>query len=102
LVVKSGDQPEDLFTEKMDCELTIIEKKCIDYAKKKVSLIAKHEETVKFFGMKMTDEVAKESKTFLKIFSDFFEQCEKALPAEEKKRGGGRATADSSRKPAGA
>ena len=72
----------------MDCELTIIDKKCSDLIKKKDGLVTKHEDTVKFFGLKMTDEIAKESKTFLKVFMDFFEQCEKALPAEEKKRGG--------------
>jgi len=39
------------------------------------------------FGLKETEEMAKESKEFLKIFQDFFKNCVDALPKEQKTRG---------------
>jgi len=94
--ITTSGELRDGFMDKMEMELTIIEKKAAEMIKKKESIILKHEESVKFFGLKATDEIAKKSHDFLNIFADFFAQCEKALPVEEKKRGGKAVTKSSS------
>jgi hypothetical protein len=43
------------------------------------------------YGLKETDETAKDSKEFLKIFSEFFKNACDCLVSVEKKRGEGRA-----------
>ena len=42
------------------------------------------------YGLKETEETAKDSKEFLKIFSEFFRNACECLVRTEKKRGGGR------------
>jgi hypothetical protein len=44
------------------------------------------------YGVKETEEMAKESKDFLKIFQEFFKNTVDALPKEQKTRGQKRQT----------
>jgi len=46
---------------------------------------------VLFWGLKVDEEVAKSSVTFLKVFQEFIKNAVDCMPPEEKKRGGGRA-----------
>lgn len=101
-VVTSSGETRDKFMDYFETETTIAEKQVTQVEKNKEQIYMTHEKTCELFGLKLTDEICEKSETFLKIFSDFFENCVKALPVEEKKRGGGRAPTGKTDKAAGA
>jgi hypothetical protein len=86
---KSGE-PKDNFVVRMTEEIKGLEKITDNISKQSAALILMHKTSTAFYGLKDTDETAKDSKEFLKIFSDFFRNCCDCLVKVEKKRGEGR------------
>ena len=74
----------------MSDEISGIEKITDKIAKQQAALVVTHKNATTFYGLKETEETAKDSKEFLRIFSDFFKNASECLEKTEKKRGGGR------------
>lgn len=86
---KSGE-PKDNFVNRMTETITGLETITNNIAKDSAKLVLTHKTSTAFFGLKETEETAKDSKEFLKIFSEFFRNAADCLVKVEKKRGGGR------------
>ena len=71
-------------------EIKGIEKITDMITKQQVGLVATHKASCAFYGLKETEETAKDSKEFLKIFAEFFRNASECLVKTEKKRGAGR------------
>lgn len=85
-------EPTDNFMNKMDVLVEECSHTANSVTKQNLELVACHTKCVLFFGLKVDEEIAKSSVTFLKIFQEFIKNAVDCMPPEEKKRGAGRAT----------